>query len=1045
MLAAVLVLSPAHAGPNVGPGIDPDRPLSSLQVSRWTLEDGLPANSLLKIGQSSDGYLWISSFSGLARFDGISFEVYNRSNIPGLATDGFAALVRDRLDRFWIGTRGAGLWRYQGGRIERFGPPLGHPAAVYTMLSDQQDRIWIGLDDSGVFRLDHDRWVPTEHEPLQHTTVGSIVQGSDGAIWFGTFGNGLIRLRGDELKVFDTSTGMPSDEVSILHPCHDGTLWAGTRKGLVRIAGDRVERLPELADQSIAVLTEDRRRSLWIGTGEGIWRRAYRTGTIESLPQHQDTPLLGVSGMAEDREGSIWFTTFAAGLFQIRDSKFRNLGRREGLAADLVESIGQVGDDYWIGTHVGVVNVLSGSKLETLALSSLQPSSRIRHIYQDSQQVAWVSSDAGLLRWQDGKERLLTSAHGLPAAHIRQAYEDSSGRLWVGTGDGLAQRIGPGSFRIVELEPKAGSTFVMSLSEDLEGNLLVATRRSLVVLKPEGEQEIFTAEQGLPGSALFSTLTDSDGSIWLATNGGLGRLQHGEIRHIGRRRGMPVESVYDLKLDDQGALWMSSAIGVIRADRQALVDALERRIRSVETELFDHHDGMSHRECIGARKILQDTDGRLWFPTLGGVSILDPKHLPVSRVPPLVSITGLEVDGVRQPNLPEHLIDPGHRLIVIEFSAPSFVAPRKMKVRYRLAPFDPDWTEAGEQRRVRYTNLPHGRYTFQVEAANADGVWNEEEARLELIIHPHFHQTYSFYMGLSTLAMVVVFVLFRWRTRAVHRRNRALQKNIEQRERHQNHLQQVVRELEAKNKDLEQLHYSFSHDLKTPLVTIEGFLGLLEEDVAQGRHDRMEEDIGRVRAAAGRMNRLLNGLRELLVVGRRDEPLEFVPFHELAEQAVEKAHLPEGTRVVIQAPMPVVHVHRRPMLRMLVHLLDNAGRFHHPSRPARIQIGYRETRGRTELFVEDDGIGIDPAHHEKVFGLFDRLDPRRDGVGIGLVVAERVVRRHGGRLWVESEGQGHGATFCFTLKKPAEDAASNGDAGESPDAGHTSGSEPAPK
>ena len=226
------------------------------------------------------------------------------------------------------------------------------------------------------------------------------------------------------------------------------------------------------------------------------------------------------------------------------------------------------------------------------------------------------------------------------------------------------------------------------------------------------------------------------------------------------------------------------------------------------------------------------------------------------------------------------------------------------------------------------------------------------------------------------------------------------------------------KELEAKNAELERFTYSVSHDLKSPLVTIGGFLGFLESDIKAGNTQKMAGTIQRIRDAAKRMERLLNEVLELSRIGRIINPPVEVPFGELVSEAVEQAHgqlTERQVQVEVEAGLPVVNVDRVRMVEVLQNLIVNATKFMGERADPKIEIGMKNENGARIFYVRDNGIGIAPEYYQKVFGLFDKLDARSNGTGIGLALVKRIVEVHGGKIWVESE-VGRGTTFFFTLE-----------------------------
>ncbi len=243
--------------------------------------------------------------------------------------------------------------------------------------------------------------------------------------------------------------------------------------------------------------------------------------------------------------------------------------------------------------------------------------------------------------------------------------------------------------------------------------------------------------------------------------------------------------------------------------------------------------------------------------------------------------------------------------------------------------------------------------------------------------------------------------------------------DVTERERAEAERAAVIRELEEKNAELERFTYTVSHDLKSPLVTIRGFVGLLEQDVERGERERMTKDIERIKAATGTMSRLLDDLLELSRVGHLVNPAEEIDMSELAREAVDQVAgriAEHGGRIEIEPELPRVVGDRTRLLEVLQNLIDNAIKFSADRPDPRIEIGQRRDGDERVIFVRDNGIGVDARYHDKIFELFQRLDLGIDGTGIGLTLVKRIVDVYGGRVWVESEGAGHGSTFCFTLK-----------------------------
>jgi signal transduction histidine kinase len=245
----------------------------------------------------------------------------------------------------------------------------------------------------------------------------------------------------------------------------------------------------------------------------------------------------------------------------------------------------------------------------------------------------------------------------------------------------------------------------------------------------------------------------------------------------------------------------------------------------------------------------------------------------------------------------------------------------------------------------------------------------------------------------------------------------------------------LIAELEAKNAELERFTYTVSHDLKSPLITIRGFLSFVEQDAVAGNLERVRADLGRIRDAVDKMQRLLSELLELSRIGRVVNPPQTVAFATLAQEAaglVAGRLRQRGIGVTIADGLPTVWGDRARLVEVLQNLVDNVAKFMGEQKQPRVEIGMREQAGEKVFFVRDNGIGIDPRFRDRVFGLFEKLDPDSEGSGVGLALIKRIVDQHHGRVWVESEGKGKGTTVCFTLPDAQPAAAATAAAEKAP-------------
>lgn len=253
---------------------------------------------------------------------------------------------------------------------------------------------------------------------------------------------------------------------------------------------------------------------------------------------------------------------------------------------------------------------------------------------------------------------------------------------------------------------------------------------------------------------------------------------------------------------------------------------------------------------------------------------------------------------------------------------------------------------------------------------------------------------------------------------------RGARMEIDRREQAKAERERLIGELEARNTELEQFAYTVSHDLKAPLITVTSYIGALREDLADGDQEAIDDDLQRMNRAACKMVQLLDDVLQLSRVGRLCEPSLHAPMAELVGEALELVLPPfeeHGIHVDIEPDLPVLFGDRQRLVQVFQNLIDNAAKFVRNREHPRIEITGRLMEGEVICVVRDNGIGIAPRHHDRVFGLFEQLDPKAEGTGVGLALVKRIIDVHGGRIWIESEGEGRGCSFCFSLPFPQGD------------------------
>lgn len=773
--------------------LDPTRALTQYVQAVWRMEEGLPHNTIRALLQSRDGYIWLGTYGGLVRFDGVRFRVFDNRN-SGLRDNEVRAMAEDHEGTIWVGTTAGGLHRLVGDRLEPHDTGIEH-RTINALEVGPDGTLWIG-SSGGLYMMREGRIRHyNEASGLSNPFVNAIAVVGEEA-WIGTPA-GLFHFSAGRAEAVALPSGAGRDVWSVLAD-RQGRVFVGLQSHALEIRGDAARgaavvvrdlHLPDVWGW-IAKFLKDRDGNLWIGTyGGGLYRlagdRLDRVSIGAGFIDHRPWALW------EDREGSLWVGT-RSGLARLKDGPAVTFAREEGLAGDITRCVLEDEDGtMWFGTTEGLSRY-RGGRFTTFTTREGLPNPTASSLLRDSRGRLWVGTGGGGIapldeaRGRFGPAIGMTS--GLPSDSVRVMAEDGEGRVWVGTDRGVAvaeKGLGAGPFRVpVELEDIRNQN-VDVLFADRGRGVWIGTLSAGARRWFEGRAENPTLVGGA-SIGVRSFYEDQDGTLYIGTLGsGLFVRPPGKaFRRITSRDGLIEDSAWRILKDADDRLWMSSDRGVLRIRRSRLTDFLEGREAKIEIEgVVDTQDGMKSRECNGGGSLagLIARDGRLWFPTTRGAVAIDPKGLSDRHTPPPVVIEEVVIDRIPAEHDGSVLAPAGSRDIEVHYTGLSFVDPTHIRFRYRVEGYDEGWVEAGERRVAYLSSLPPGAYRFRVEAANRDGDWNAQGAEISLRVEPRFVQTRTFkalvllaLLGLSGGAL-------RLRTRQLLSREEELRRVVTQR------------------------------------------------------------------------------------------------------------------------------------------------------------------------------------------------------------------------------------------------------------------------
>ena len=745
----LLLLAPSLAFAQARPLLEPPE----FVLAQWTTAEGLPQNSVTSIVQTPDGYLWLGTFGGLARFDGSTFRMVRRADSAGSHTDRILSLAVAPDSAIWIGTE-AGLLRYHGDKFE-----------VYDVAR--------GLPDDEVSAVHVDR---------------------DGILWIGTARGGVARrVAGSFVRVL-AADGRPVPQVINFVESADGTLWLNFANGMASIAARSrdVVRMESLGAPPRPMMVQD--------AGGGSWRGTANDGLFfvepgkprESLRQYalpDGNNRYRVRSLFADREGNVWVGTDANGLLLAQRNLFTTYTTTHGLSHSVMTAVMATSDGtMWAATNCGGLNAIDARQGTVRTFKPRKPNDPtgdpcVFALAETPKGTLWAGTwGGGLTRIRNGVEERVGLA-GLRDSVVLALFADRDQSLWVGTNSGGLAHVRDD--RVVATFTTANGlphNSVRTIYQARSGDIWVGTLGGLARLT-NGRVTSFGAAEGLSALHVRAIHEDRDGNLWIGTyGGGINRLRDGQFSAIRQGDGLAEDVVSSILEDEQDGLWTSGNLGIARIARTELLDFAEGRTRRVRSVLYGVTDGLLLAETNGGFQpsAWKDARGRHWYPTVRGLAVIDPARAIARDASPLVAIEHVVVNGQERPVSAALDVGPGRTNLEFRYTGLSLSAPRHLRFRYRLLNFDDEWVDAGARRVAYYPRLPMGRYTFIVAAANRGGVWNEQTAELPVRVAGTLWSSWPFRLAMA-LALVVVVALVAWRRSLTAHRWRSAQEDFSRR------------------------------------------------------------------------------------------------------------------------------------------------------------------------------------------------------------------------------------------------------------------------
>jgi ligand-binding sensor domain-containing protein/serine phosphatase RsbU (regulator of sigma subunit) len=803
-----------------------------LNIKNFSIDEGLPQSQVIGLFQDHTRIIWCATNGGgVSRFDGVKF--HNLNTKDGLNSNRVNAVFEDRNHTVWIASA-KGLNKYVQGKLLKVDEEIINQQAVYKIYQNSNGEIWFGTAE-GIVIYDGKTFSPfIRNDSLGKFQVSAITEDKLGNVWIGTMQNGVFCYDGKSIIHFTEKDGLidlKNRDILV----NGDKIWVATNHGiniydlsknyLGKHQFDTLKFDNKPYTQTTYTLYKDSSGVIWVGNGAGVSEINVERAKIKTITKLNGLCNGFITTIIQGKEGNMWFGSFEGGLSKYSNDLFVSISEKDGLANNSVMSIFKDKEDnMWIGTWGGGVSKLNYKAFvnqDTLIFQNYSQQkdglayNNIWSICEDKKGNIWFGTSAQGVSVFDGKK--FTNYHfkqGLHGVHISALLADKKGNVWIAHEKGIDKYDGK-TFTFYGKEKGISEFGVNAIYEDNLGQIWFGSADKIVKYD-DGNFISITRPQGFP--KIRNIVNDKFGYMWISTDLGVAVFNGTTFKSITETDGLSSNTVYYIQPDEDGNLWMGTNNGIDKLDLNKFVNEKEIVIKH-----YGKEEGFIGVEC-NQNSFYKDIDGKLWIGTVAGITIYDPRKEKKNMIEPLTQIMGIRlflenVDLSRYGDstvngLPKNLrlpYDKNH--ITFDFIGICLTNPTMVKYKFMLEGFDTGWLPEGKETSTTYSNLPPGKYTFLLKAANNDGLWNSIPVKYSFEIVPPFWKRPWFFITLTLIIIGSVFVMIKMRERSLRHSQKLLEEQVtirtyellEEKEK----LQTAYSEIDEKNKDItDSIHYA---------------------------------------------------------------------------------------------------------------------------------------------------------------------------------------------------------------------------------------------
>ncbi|MEM9000796.1 MAG: two-component regulator propeller domain-containing protein [Bacteroidota bacterium] len=1035
------------------------------------IKTGMVQSSVSQIYEDSHGFLWIGTPSGLNRYDGTEFQVFEKSmdGVLGL-TDGYVESIYEDIEgSLYIGTnQGLNIYDRKINVVKPY-PFLAEGQILRTKyigaIARSNDFLWLGTDNGGLYRY-HIKTGETKQirfnqiysdGPSNHYIVEVFPINGNNVLFMTQASVYIINADLQVISQIDQPQNISSvfqiSETEYLLGSHNGEL---VELKVQDNLGLMTKTIPINPGHSILALAQDTHGNIWLGTeNAGLSIYSTKTGSIDNLQVQASKPHSissnSIWSILKAKNGVIWLGPYKNGLsfYDPEYYKFKHYKtdpfNPSSLSNNIVNTFAKAdNDNLWIGTDGGGLNYwnrnentfevysLNNGKLHTDVVLSL---------LNDDQQQLWIGSWAKGLAIMDLNTkniRLWNKENSfLGSNNVTDMLQDRKGRIWIVTLFGGVHIYYPenGTYEHVSIRSERDGSKIITVArllEDDKGHIWVGSQTSGLFRLVENNDKwvpvhyhTFHEKRAISNDFINTIVQDNEGTIWVGTQAGLNKYQPetDSFLAITKKEGLVNDAIKGIISDNEGYLWLSTGNGIIRYHSQ-----------KGEPIHYGVDDGLQGYE-FNAASCYSTNKGELIFGGSNGFNIFTPSAVKKRNDVPEVFISGLQIFNQRVlPNdkfgvLTSDIsqtdtltLSYDHDVVNFEFHALTYRHPEQVHFAYYLDGFETQWNYVGDDKHATYTNLNPGNYTLRIKSTNSDGVWVDNETALFLRIEPPFWKTWWFITLLIAATALGIYLLYYVRVRRLKRYQTKLEQEIDERtsELQLKHKKLIAAadELTVKNEEIQRFAFAVSHDLKSPLNSIKAIASLIPMEMDLAKFPDLLEYVKYIDETTDLMNDLITDITKIAKLGKIENNNEWLNTNEVVELARNMVHgrLNErNAKLYVDKNLPKILGDKNRMVQVFENLLDNAIKYMGSQKNPMVRVESRATEDQNQFLVIDNGSGMDKATLEKLFTPFERFDGSVEGSGLGLYMVKKIIEAHRGTIKAVSEGKDKGTIFIVSL------------------------------